>query len=89
MSLVAFGEALMTFKPRPTKTLQLPLAAPACEAIQAIGGAELNVAVAMARVGGPGTSRRPEATGRPVFRQADSQKGPAAQVGPASASGTF
>ncbi|EOD07667.1 hypothetical protein EMIHUDRAFT_106404 [Emiliania huxleyi CCMP1516] len=51
-ALVAFGEAVMTFKPRPATPVHvaLPLAAPAAEVVQAVGGAELNVAVALSRV---------------------------------------
>ena len=51
-ALVAFGEAVMTFKPRPATPVHvaLPLAAPAAEVVQAVGGAELNVAVALSLV---------------------------------------
>ena len=51
--LVTFGEALITYKPRPPRVSEearLPLANPACEVIQAVGGAELNVSVAFARI---------------------------------------
>ena len=49
-SLVTFGEPLYTFKPSPLPPPALPLASGASVALQAIGGAELNVAVAHARL---------------------------------------
>ena len=47
--LVTFGEAVMTFRPIPMPSGSLPLAHPAMTALQAVGGAELNVVVAFAR----------------------------------------
>jgi sugar/nucleoside kinase (ribokinase family) len=45
----------MTFKPTPKRS-DLPLAGPACEVLQAVGGAELNVAVAFAKSSGTDTA---------------------------------
>ena len=52
-TMLAFGEAVMTFKPSrgmksSASSQTLPLASPACEVVQAVGGAELNAAVAFA-----------------------------------------
>ena len=46
--LVSFGEALLTYKPA-AATEGEPLAAGASSVVQAIGGSELNVAVALAQ----------------------------------------
>ena len=48
-TLVTFGEALLTFKPAPPMATSLPLGSGASLQVQAVGGAELNVAVAFAR----------------------------------------
>jgi len=47
-TLVTFGEAVLSTRPK-AQASSLPLATPACEVIQAVGGAELNVAVAFSR----------------------------------------
>ena len=50
-TMLVTGEALITYKPRPPRVSEearLPLANPACEVIQAVGGAELNVSVVAA-----------------------------------------
>lgn len=50
-SLVTFGEALLTYKPVPAgSTGALPLSAGTTVQVQAVGGAELNTAVAFARL---------------------------------------
>jgi sugar/nucleoside kinase (ribokinase family) len=55
--VLTFGEALLTYKPAPASsegaTLSSPLAAGVSTQLQAVGGSELNVAVALAQLDGP------------------------------------
>jgi sugar/nucleoside kinase (ribokinase family) len=52
LDLVTFGEAMLTYKPVPPSTCSgTPLTTGASQVVQAVGGAELNTAVAVSLVG--------------------------------------